>query len=449
MRMRVPRLRWSDPEPDDRHSPVAWRSAALITATLFLSFSFWQAYGLDLPWFGPLPVDAGVLGAAALLVTCLFFIGPAMAAQAARRPVFGLIENSLGSIPTVGLRLCCVVFLALWMANLVAVPALWALLREARRDLSSTEAGVAAAGLLAFLFFTGLQSMRVNARLALFTNKLGIAILVAAFIRVNDGWAGVPPGFPTSGHEPLVPHLWYGVSHLAFYVAPLGLLASDFGFRSPGRKQVALAGLTGVALPLFGALFFTAVIGMATLASRFYQPSLNPTVAMALWSHAAASAVGARMLVAAVTTFGAIRFGARALMDSASILRPPGRLSWVLPACLIAAIAWLSLRPFAPAIETASEIAATWLTVAGAVLTADFVSGRRVERVRRIDWVGVAALLAGLSVFCPPGRYLWGLDTWSRPRLLPAYGVGFLVCLLGRAVQKMSALVQTTSGHVS
>ncbi len=451
MRLPVPRLRWSDPQPDDRQSPVPWRSAALITATLFLNLSFWQQdHGLGLALFGPLPVDAGVFGAAALLVTVLFFIGPAMAAHTARRPVFGLIENSLGSIPAIGLRLCSVVFLALWMANLVAVPALWALSREARRDLSSTEAGLAAAALLAFLFLTGLQSMRTNARLALFTNKLGIAILVAAFIRVNEGWTAVPPGFPTSGHEPMVPHLWYGVSHLAFYVAPLGLLASDFGFRAPGRKQVALAGLTGVALPLFGALLFTAVIGMATLRSRFYVPSMNPSVAMALWSHAAASALGGRMLVATVTTFGAIRFGARALMDSSSILRPPGRLSWVLPAGLIAVIAWLSLHPFAPAIDTASEVAATWLTVASAVLTADFVSGRRVELVRGIDWVGVCALLAGLAtVFRLPGKYLWGLDNWSCPWLLRAYGVAFLVCLAGRAVQKARASGPAASGPVA
>jgi hypothetical protein len=342
------------------------------------------------------------------------------------------------------------VFLALWMANLVAVPALWALWREVMRGLSSTEAGIAAAGLLTFLFLTGLQSTRTNARLALFTNKLGVAILVAAFIRVNDGWTAVPSGFPTSGHEPLVPHLWYGVSHLAFYVAPLGLLASDFGFRAPGRKQVALAGLTGVALPLFGALFFTAVIGIATGRSRFYVPSLNPTVAMALWSYAAASAVGGRMLVATVTTFGAMRFGARALMDSSSILRPPGRLSWVLPACLIAVIAWLSLHPFAPAIDIASEIAATWLAVAGAVLTADFVIGRQVTRVRGIDWVGVSALLAGMaSVFCLPGKYLWGLDNWSCPWLLPTYGVGFVVCLAGRAVQKARASGPAASGSVA
>ncbi len=220
--MRVLRFHWFDPEPDERQVPVDWRSAALITATLFLNFAFSQDYGLDLWGFGPLLVDASVVGAAALLVTGLFFIGPALAAQAARQSVFGSIENSLGSIPTFVLRLCCVLFLSVWIAKLVAVPTLWALTRNLEPELTSNEIGMIAAGILAFLFFTGLQSTRTSAKLALFTNELGIAILIAAFLRVHDGWASVPAGFPTAGQGPAIPRLCHSLSSLTSYAAPLG-----------------------------------------------------------------------------------------------------------------------------------------------------------------------------------------------------------------------------------
>jgi len=216
--------------------------------------------------------------------------------------------------------------------------------------------------------------------------------------------------------------------------------AADLAFQIPKRRQVALTGLTGIALPLFVALFLSGVVGVATGASQFYQPSLNPTVAVALWSQAARSATPGGMLVAAITTFGAVRFGARALAACGSIVAL-GRLRWLLLACLVAAIASLSLLPYATALSTVSRITATCLTVAGAVLTADFVSGgKRGRGVSRVDLVGVAALLAGLTTaFCLPERYLWGQDSWWLPWLLPSYAVGFLGCLMGRAVQRTCA----------
>ena len=47
--------------------------------TLFLNFSFFEGHGLDVAGFGPLAVDVGVFCIAAILVTLLFFIGPALA----------------------------------------------------------------------------------------------------------------------------------------------------------------------------------------------------------------------------------------------------------------------------------------------------------------------------------------------------------------------------------
>lgn len=169
------RFRWPDPYPDDRSTPVDWRSAALIIATLFLNFPFWYVAGSNLGMLCALPLYAFVLGAAALPITGLFFVGPALATQAARRPLFEVVESALGSIPTCGLRLCCALFLTLWIVNFGTVLGLWWSSFILRRAVSSTESGVIVAVILLFLFITGLQSPRTNAKLALFTNKLGIA----------------------------------------------------------------------------------------------------------------------------------------------------------------------------------------------------------------------------------------------------------------------------------
>jgi hypothetical protein len=432
------RLRWSDPESDDRWAPVDWRCGAAITATLFLNFSFCVGYGLAGCCSVPLLPHVVSLGAGVALITALFFVGPAMAVQAARRRVFGVIENSFGSVPTFAFRLCYIVFAVSWISNLVAVPTSWALSRALGRESSPAEMSFIAAGLLAFLFFTGSQNVRTSAKLALFSSKLCLALFVAAFIRVHDGWTAVPAGLPAASPTPVIEGLWYDLSRVAFFVAPLALMAADFAFQQQ-RKRVALTGLMGTALPLFGALFFSGVIGVATGASRLYRPSLNPTVAMALFSDVAASAMPGRMLVAAVTTFGAVRFAVRALLDSVPV-RPLRMPRWLLLGCFIVVIAWLSLRPhdaYAATIGKASETAATCLIIVGAVLTADFLSGwGRTERRRRIDWVGVAALVAGLATpYCLPDHYVWGVDHYWLLRPMPSYVIGFVVCVCGRAVR--------------
>jgi hypothetical protein len=436
------RLRWSNSEPDDRSEPVDWRCASLILATLFLNFSFCINHGLAGCCSVPLPSRAVTLGAAALLLAALFFTGPALAVQASRLRVFGAIENSFGSIPTLALRLCAIVVAASWIADLVAVPNLWALSRVPAREPSTPVTGLMAAGLLVFLFVTGSRNFRTSARLALFTCKLCLVILIAAFIRVHDGWAAIPAGFPAASSTPIIELLWYQLSRVAFYAAPLALMAADFAFRQE-RKHVALTGLAGIALSLFVALCFSGAIGVATLASGLYRPSLSPTVAMALFSNVAESATRGRMLVAAITTFGAVRFAVRALLGFTPV-RPLGKSRWILIGCLIAAIAWLSLRPYgvyAAAIGKASEAAAMCLTIAGAVLTADFLTGwAPLARRQRLDWVGGAALLAGLAIpYCHPYRYVWGLDHYWLLRPMPSYTVALLVGLCGRPIQKALA----------
>jgi hypothetical protein len=193
----------------------------------------------------------------------------------------------------------------------------------------------------------------------------------------------------------------------------------------------------GIAVPLAGTLFLVGMIGVATIKSGLYVPSLDPNVAMALWSHAASGALLGRMMLAAISSFGAIRFGIRALVDSASI-RPLGsRSTLVLLGFLAGAIVLVSADPYAPTFELLTNV----LAVAAAVLTADFVTRSwRVDRARRFDWIGTSALFAGLAtpLFMPSWIVGAGDDRWGSPWLLPSYGVAFLVCLMGRTLHRLS-----------
>jgi hypothetical protein len=209
------------------------------------------------------------------------------------------------------LRICCAAFLALWVSQIIAI-VLWALTRRPPYIGMSPPATCSiAAGLTAFLLVTGVQGARTAARLALFTNKLAIAVLVAALIRVNEGWAAIPGG----GRSPL-PEPLSVISTVAWYAAPLGFLAAGLGARIKTRKQLAFMAFGGFAAPLFLALALGGSVAVATWSSRFYIPSIFPTVAVALWARASENAGLGGHLIAAITTFGAIRFGTRTFADS-------------------------------------------------------------------------------------------------------------------------------------
>ena len=160
------RVRFFDKDSGGKSTPIDWRWAAIILATVFLNFSFFEVHGLDVAGFGSLAVDATVLCVAAVLITLLFFSGPALAVPSTQRPVQSLLEDSIGTIPTLAVRFCCVLFLSLWIARLLAVPTLWAL--PMSRGEGCFKTGSIAAALLLFLLFTGLQSVRTSAKLALF-----------------------------------------------------------------------------------------------------------------------------------------------------------------------------------------------------------------------------------------------------------------------------------------
>ena len=424
---------------------IDWRDAALILSTLFLNLPFWLAHDFDLPLFDPVSVHGVILGVAAQLIATVFFMGPALAAQRARKPLAGLLEDSFGSIPAWGLRLCCVVFLVLWLGY-SPLGLLWRFMPFVVHHIpSDMEATAVTAAVGLFLFATSLQSLRTNAKLAVFTNKLAIAILIAALLRVREGWPAVLNGLPIPGERSGRLDAWHGFSLLVFGVAPLALFAATFGSRIGGRKQVVKTALSGVALPVFGSLLVAGIIDAAALRSASYTPSLSPNIMMALWSHSASGARGGTMMLTVIATFGAGRFGARSLIEAVSIPGVGTAAKWAVLGCCLCFIAWIPTHYF-PTLATAFEASATCLTVAGAILTADLITGRRqTAGARKIDWVGLSALAAGLAMpfYMPFLTSSEAPELWWHPWLLPSFGVGFVTCLVGGLLQKRMAKAVT------
>ena len=143
-------------------------------------------------------------------------------------------------------------------------------------------------------------------------------------------------------------------------------------------------------------------------------------------------------MLTSITVFGALRFGAKALAESALPMKVGKRVRWAVLAAFIPAIAWVSIQDWEK-VSVSLEWSATCLAVASAVLTTDFATrGWRIEQARRIDWVGTSALLAGCTATLYLPRWILGTNPngW-HPGLLPSYGVGFAVCLIGRTAQRL------------
>ncbi len=443
----VRRICWFDPEFDGQ-SDLGWSGIALLIATVFLNIAFANGQGVYLWLFCPLPLFAVLTASVALIIASLFFIGPALAIQSARTSLFALLDDSLGTVPAFAMRACSVIYLVLWIAALISLPLrVWS--SSLDREASAGEFATIATILAVFLFVTSQQKLQTVARLASFNDKLGIAILIAALIRVRDGW---PDALATASFERHSWNweVWAGTSELAFYAAPLLLLASGLSSRLAKPREVALVGMLGVSAPLALTLFLVGVIGAATHASHFYQPSLQPSVAMALWSHTARTAVQWRALVAGVTIFGAVRLGSRFLADATVVYRRRKNVRWILQFGLCGAIGWLSLAPFSVAFTSTLDWSARCLGVCSAVLTVDFLTRKnRTYAPKVFDSVGVIAIVAGLvtPVFIEHGPLEFTANPWRYPWLLPSYVVALSVCLSGRLLQMVlrARRVQTIS----
>ena len=162
---------------------------------------------------------------------------------------------------------------------------------------------------------------------------------------------------------------------------------------------------------------------------------------MALWSHTAGTASPSRIMVAGITTFGALRFGIRALAEYGPAISN-GTSRWVAHACAVVAITILALRPYATASIVVSDICVKCIAVAGAILTGNVAMGLKSGSARqRFDTAGLIALLAGaVTALCLPEQFRWARGRWWLPWLLPTYAVGFLVFFVGRSVQRQSWL---------
>ena len=164
------------------------RQEAALLATLFLNFAFWHVFGNTL-WFPfPLPISAVLIAALSALLCLLFLAGPALAVYRAGNGLFPAIEGSLGVVPTHTIRLCSFWFLVLWLSDLLRRPASWQLPTILHRDTDLRDTRIASALLLAFLAYTALQSHQTSVTLAKFTNRLAIAVLLGAAIRLHEAW---------------------------------------------------------------------------------------------------------------------------------------------------------------------------------------------------------------------------------------------------------------------
>jgi hypothetical protein len=290
-----------------------------------------------------------------------------------------------------------------------------------------------AATLPLFLLYTGLQSFRNTAKLAFFKDKLGFALLIAALWRVRDGWS-VVSRVHFDGIYPSCLVIWQGFPELATYLIPFGLLAAGLAPHLRDRKQFALTVTMGVTMPLFISLLLAGIIAVATSGSFIYQPSLTPNVGMALFGKAASSALPGRLMIAAITTFGAARF----CIGSTSLLFPMSTPRWrwaALVTCCLG-ISWFSFHPSAHAFESGMQFLVKCLAVISAIITADLISRRRIA-ARRIDWPGCSAFLLGISLpwYFPHDPLELTPNPWWYPWLLQGYVVAFVATIIARALE--------------
>lgn len=409
----------------------------MLSATLFLTPFFWILFQHGIPMYWSILPFTLIVAIGSVAIGALFFWAPAAAAHKSTLSLNRILENATGTIPAAVLRLCAISFLVFWMARAVRVIALFTP-RILRRDsVSSVEVGLITAAILLLALATALQSAATAAKLANFSNKLGVVILIAALIRVRDGlpvaMLGSDAGFVTSRFS----YVWYGLSDMLLYLIPLGLLTGvALGRRlQPGRnRQLTMTAGIGFVLPLFVATLLTAVILEATVRSPPFRPSLPPNVPMALWSGVAERGVQTSAMIVLVAMLGTFRLGMRLLTEAIDKPEP----TWRTLTVLSLAIAGLSLHHY-DFLDLALKASAASLICAAAIVTTErIVPSHRTSHPPRVDPTAVLALLTGLGVSAS-WNALTGEPSWPPTWPLPAYAATLAVCLLGRLFRTRNA----------
>ena len=428
---RVIHIRWSDATPEDPDSSAGWWLPSIIVATLFLNFPFWLSFDRSVPLLSPPVAYFGLLGGIALLLVSLFYLGPALAAQSSQRSMFHIAQFSFGTILALGFRLCCALYLVIWLTFSVQTIGFLMVQWPYHRGPTTLESGLIATAITLFLFVTALQGMRTNAKLAWFTNKLSLALLIAALIRVREG---LPSAWEALAHAPgfMQSTDWRSIPFILFYFAPLALFSSDFAYRTRTRRDATLIGLVGLALAFAFSLFAAALMAQAAhgLRANF---SNDRTMATALFQGISRRYFPPRMMVTAITMFGSARFGIRALANSVPF---EGRTTRVILGVLACSLIIFTVAT-PDSLYAAREMLTRCLVAATAVLSADFIAGTwRLESPKNVDWIGATALFAGLAItLVIPAD----LESWWFPWLLPSYAASFVTCWVLRIAMSLFA----------
>ncbi|MFN7922583.1 MAG: hypothetical protein U0Q16_20940 [Bryobacteraceae bacterium] len=177
------------------------------------------------------------------------------------------------------------------------------------------------------------------------------------------------------------------------------------------RKQSAGIALFGLALPMtMGAL----AGALLNAAGREMYPNIGfANILAAFWGEDATFAVRWKSLVAAITTFGAIRVGFRMLHGMVPVWRGSRRTSLAASSIAIAVLVIAQVDLWRYQIWWAAAVIS-----AAAVITADRFApvpteGRKLDFIAALAWLSGPLLSLVLDQPESPWNYRWLTDAWA------------------------------------
>lgn len=426
------RVHLSLPDPHHTLDAAPPATTAALFAALILSSFFLDYWGELLQPQPTLAPYLAFLAFASLVTVGLFYLLPVLALRAAGRPLYATLAAELGTVPTVLIRCAVLVFGAAWIAHCTAFP-----LASLIAGLNPWVVRGLQLSLFALLGATILQPPSVHYRAALFSAKLGLAIVIAGFVRTREALPAVRSYVYARGdiHNSWALD-WRDLCLIAGSLAPFLLCASAWGVARPNDRPVRTA-LLGFALPLWLILGLVVLGATATGLSPLHRPSLAPSILMAVTSGIAASASPAIYLILALAMFGAIRFTFRAMADAVAMPSAARRAAPYLFTVIVTApvlAMHLSWENRLRILDGATYL----LTNASAILAAGLVArGKQPNTPSLLDPAAILALVAGLAApwYLPEATTGSSYDAWWRPALLPSAGIAFFLCLALRTLQ--------------